>query len=196
MSHFQPPPQPAPGQAPPPQSFPYPPHPGQGQPANGSQRRRANRGWVILAIAAAVAAVFGAALAGVAVGAHLNRTTSAPSPTSEAPTPTSGQVRNETVDLCTRYAAAWAAIPTPQKTGQDIIPAANYITNALRDNPNADDAIRAAITESLRLMREQAAALSNQAPQGAVQPPPLPWKPDAANAADHHVWDLCHGYGG
>lgn len=154
-------------------------------------------GWWAAAIAVVLVLVAGAAALGVGVGMKIaddrNVPAAAPSP---PPAPTAEQVRAATVDLCTRFVAAYEPIPTPQKTGYDLLPAINYIVDALRDNPDAEGSIRSAVADDVRLMREHAAALTRRPPDGAIRPPPTPWKADDANAADQRVWDLCRGYHG
>lgn len=145
------------------------------------------------AVAAAfVACVSGAGVGGVIVGTHI---ASRPAPVAIAhpPSPSPEVVRAQTVDLCTRFAAAYAAIPTPQNHAADVVPAANYVADALRDNPAADPGVRAAMLKSLQLMRDQGAALSREPSKGAVQPP-TGWTAATANAADDKVWALCNGY--
>lgn len=145
-------------------------------------------------IAAFVACVFGAGVGGVAVGAHLaSRPTAFPPPSPAPPSPE--VVRAQTINLCTRWAAAYAAIPTPQTRAADVVPAANYVADALRDNPAGDPGVRAATIKSLQLLRDQAAALSREPTKGAVQPP-AGWTAAAANAADDQVWARCNGYQG
>jgi hypothetical protein len=95
--------------------------------------------------------------------------------------------------LCTRFAAAYASIPTPQTRAADVVPAANYVADALRDNPVGDPGVRAAMIKSLQLMRDHGAALSREPSKGAVQPP-TDWVAAAANAADDQVWARCNGY--
>ncbi|MCV7224793.1 hypothetical protein [Mycolicibacterium komossense] len=97
--------------------------------------------------------------------------------------------------MCTRFATAYAAIPTPQNIAADVVPAANYIADALRDNAIADSGVRAAIAKSLQQLRDQGAALSRQPARGAVQPP-TDWTAAPANAADDQVWSSCEGYQG
>lgn len=161
------------------------------------QRSKNRLLWVVGGCVLALAAVICSGAIGVAAGVHLSNQAA---PSSSTLTPesaaTAEEVRTSTVDLCTRFAAAYAAMPTPQDSGFDIIPTVNYISDALRDNAKADKTIRSAMTDSLQLMREQAAALSKEKPAGAVQPPPLPWSAAAGNAADKRVWELCQGYGG
>lgn len=172
---------PRPGPYPMPPAPPQPPTAGH---QSGGVRRAAT-------IAAFVACVFGAGVGGVAVGAHLASRPTTSTPT--APPPAPEVVRAQTINLCTRFAAAYAAIPTPQNHAADIIPAANYVADALRDNPVAVADVRAAMTHSLQLMQDQAAALSREPAKGAVQPP-TNWTAAAANAADDKVWTACNGY--
>lgn len=168
--------------------YPMPPAPPQTPPADrqsGVVRRAAT-------VAAFVSCVFGAGVGGVAVGARLaSRPTTATTPTATSPAPE--VVRAQTINLCTRFAAAYAAIPTPQNHAADVIPAANYVADALRDNPAADPGVRAAVTQSLQLMQDQGAALSREPAKGAVQPP-TNWTAAAANASDDKVWTSCNGY--
>lgn len=172
--------------------YPMPPAPPPTPPAgrrSGGVRRAAT-------IAALVACVFGAGVGGVAVGAHLapRPTTATPPPAPPPPPPPPPEVvRAQTINLCTRWAAAYAAIPTPQTRAADVVPAANYVADALRDNPAADPGVRAAMLKSLQLMRDHGAALSREPAKGAVQPP-AGWTAAAANAADDQVWARCNGY--
>lgn len=149
---------------------------------------------IVIAVCLAVVIVGGV---GVYVGSRLTSSTSQryeaqPVPVPSAPTE---QVRAATVDLCTRFAAGYRAMPAPQNTGFDVIPSLDYIADALSDNPSADNAIRNAVAESLRLARDQVSHLSNEAARGAIQPS-MTWTPEMANQADQRVWDLCRAYGG
>lgn len=147
---------------------------------------------------AVIAAVFGAALIGVIVGTHLaspSRTASTSVLDVSPPAPSLEAVRAQTVDLCTRFATAYAAIPSPQNISADVVPAANYVADALRDNTAADSGVRAAVTKSLQLLRDHGAALSREPARGAVRPP-TNWTAAAANAADDQVWAACNGYQG
>ncbi|MFV1501381.1 hypothetical protein [Mycobacterium kansasii] len=152
------------------------------------------------AVIAACVAVFIAGIVGVYVG---NRTATrdqptvqaAPAASASAPTPTAEQVRAATVDLCTRFAAGYRAMPSPQNTSFDVVPSANYIADALRDNPVADPAIRDAVTKSLALLRDHAAALSREPSAGAIHIP-QDFRAAPANAADQRTWDLCRAYDG
>lgn len=169
--------------------YPMPPAPPQTPPAG----RRSGGGRRAATLAAFVACVFGAGVGGVAVGAHLAaRPIAGTTPTAPLP-PAPEIVRAQTINLCTRFAAAYAAIPTPQDHAADVVPAANYVADALRDNSVADAGVRAAMTQSLQLMQDQAAALSREPAKGAVQPP-TNWTAAAANAADDKVWAACNGY--
>lgn len=153
-------------------------------------KRRSSSGWFVAVLAAAVLGAAAGGVAGVAFGARL---VSQDKPPSTAAAVSSDEINAATTDLCTRFAAGYRSMPSPQNTGFDVIPTLNYIADALRDNPHADAEIRAAIAESLRQGREQAAALSEERARGAIQPPSS-WSKDSANAADQRVWDLCRAY--
>lgn len=163
--------------------------------------RRGNAGLRVGMVAGATVLVFVAGLAGVIVGAQITPSPTASPPAAAPPSgpppvaPSPTQVRAQTIDLCTRFAAGYAAVPSPQKSAADVVPAANYISDALRDNMIADPVVRSAVTESLRLFRSQAAALSREPAKGAVQPP-ADWTAAASNAADDAVWSACNGYQG
>lgn len=144
-------------------------------------------------VATLLAAAFGMGLAGGLLGAHINPPPAPPVPAA-ATEPSAAEVRAETIDLCTRFAAAYAAIPSPQTASADMIPATNYVSEALRDNTNAEPGVREAVEESLRLMRQHSAALSHEKSRGAVQPP-NGFNAAPANAADDRVWDACYAYG-
>lgn len=147
-----------------------------------------------IGVAALLSAAFGMGLAGGIVGSHVkSRDTPTPSAASTAKS-SEEEVRAQTIDLCTRYAAGYASIRSPQNEAADIVPAANYVSDALRENVYADSSVRAAVTESLRLLREHGAALSHEPARGAVQPP-NGFRAAPANAADDQVWDRCWNYG-
>lgn len=148
---------------------------------------------IVIAVCLAVVIVGGV---GVYVGSRLTSSTSQryeaqPVPVPSAPTE---QVRAATVDLCTRFAAGYRAMPAPQNTGFDLIPTINYIAHALRDDSIADVAISQAVAKSLLGLRDHAMLLSGEPDHGAIQNP-VNWSVDAAAHADQHVWDLCRVYG-
>ena len=186
----------APGQPPtPPQGY-YPSAPSGPVPSTPSVGK-ARRGVVAAAGVGALIAVFAAGIGGVFVGSRLNDAPTASEPTTTAapPPPTEAEVKAATVDLCTRFAAAYRAMPVPQNTGMDVIPTLNYIADALRDNTIADPGIHSAMEQSLKLFRDQTSYLmKNEAPRGAIQPA-TDWTPEASNAADQRVWDPCRAYG-
>ena len=171
---------------PPAPALPYPPVP---LPPSPPHRR-----WrTVATVGATAVCIFAAGVGGVMVGAHFNNArpeTSKP----VAVAPTADQVRVATVDLCTRFAAGYRAMPKPPTSGADVIPTLSYITAALVDNPAADSQIRAAVAESLRVGRDQAAWLSHEPARGAIRPP-TDWEGLEANAADQRVWNLCRAYG-
>jgi hypothetical protein len=146
-------------------------------------------------VAALLSAAFGMGSAGGIVGAYI-KSPAAPTPLAAATAkPSADEVRAQTVDLCTRYAAGYASIRSPQNEAADIVPAANYVSDALRENAYADPSVRVAVMASLRLMREHGAALSHEPARGAVQPP-NGFRAAPANAADDQVWDRCWNYEG
>lgn len=177
--------------APPAAAYPLPPYP---PPGGGRQTwGGARRAVMILGV---MVCVFAAGLGGVAVGTHIaSRPSPAAAATSTPPPPSADIVRTQTIDLCTRFATAYAAIPSPQNVSADLVPATNYVADALRDNPAADSDVRAAVTKSLQQLRDHGAALSREPARGAVQPP-TNWTAAAANAADDQVWASCHSYQG
>jgi hypothetical protein len=134
----------------------------------------------------------GSRLTNGTVGQQLPTEANAPN---AAPAPSANQVHAQTVDLCSRFVAGYQAMPSPQNTGFDIIPTINYIADALRDNPVADNTIRTAVGASLTGLREHAMLLSREADHGAIQNP-TNWSLDTAAHADQRVWDLCKAYGG
>lgn len=163
-------------------------------------RTDSRRGPVVAGVIAACVAVLVAGAVGVYIGSvtatkDQQASQAAPAPPPSAPAPTSDQVRAATVDLCTRFAAGYRAMPSPQHTSFDVVPTVNYIADALRDNPIADPSIRDAVTKSLALLRDQAAAYSREPSAGAIHVP-QDWKAAPGNAADQRVWDLCRAYEG
>jgi hypothetical protein len=177
-----------------------PPHPAPpGPPPPQIPIARRGPGWRRIALWAAVAAfVFGVVggTVGVVVGTHIADNAAAKPAAAPAPAPPSPElIRAQTVNLCTRFAAAYAAVPVPQNSAADIVPATNYIADAVRDNPIADTAIRSAVATSLRLFQDHASKLSREPVRGAVQPA-TGWTAAANNDADDHVWSLCSSYQG
>ncbi len=156
---------------------------------------RSPKGKLITAavVGAAAIALTAGAIGGL-IGNHM-ATGPAPAAPATPPAPTSEQVHAATVDLCTRFAAGYRAMPSPQNTAFDVLPTANFIADALRDNPAADSTIREAAEKSLELLRQHAATASGEKTRGAIQPAGG-WTADAANNADQRVWDLCRAYGG
>lgn len=154
------------------------------------------RGWIAAAISAAAVAVFGAGAIGVVVGTHLASTPSGSATSgSETSTATVAQIKEQTIDLCTRFAAGYRAMPSPQNNGFDVVPIANYVADALRDNSAADPDIRSAVETSLSGLRTHIADSSHEPSKGAIQMP-RDWSVDRANDADQRVWDLCRAYEG
>src|SRR5277367_2977545 len=69
----------------------------------------------------ACASVFTAGALGVVVGSHMANTPK-PTATSTVPPPSAALIQAQTVDLCTRFAAAYAAVPVPQNDAADVVP--------------------------------------------------------------------------
>lgn len=157
--------------------------------------RKHKGGNIAAVIGVAVVAVLTAGVVGGLIGNHIAGTTAAPPPPAATPpTPTAEQVRASTIDLCTRFAAGYRAMPSPQRSTGDILPSYNYISEALNANPNADNAIRDAVAQSLKMARDQISNFSDQPRVGAIEPSKT-WTAEAANAVDQHAWDLCKAYG-
>lgn len=170
---------------------PVPPHGG---------RKDVRRGLVVAGVIAACVAVLVSGVVGVYVGnmtatKDQQASQAAPVPPPSAPAATADQVRAATVDLCSRFAAGYRAMPSPQNSGFDVVPTANYIADALRDNPIADPTIRDAVTKSLQFLHDHAAALSREPSAGAIHIP-QDFRAAPANAADQRTWDLCRAYEG
>jgi len=176
----------------------WPPAPGAHRPSPPPLPNRGPRSGLITAAIVGAAAI---ALTAGGIGGLIGNRMAAgfaaqSSPPSTAPSaaPSAEQVRAATVDLCTRFAAANRAMPVPQNNGFDVIPSYTYLSEALQENPSADGAIRAAVTDSLRLARDQIAHFSHEPASGAIQPA-TNWSAAAATAASQKVWDLCSTYG-
>ncbi len=152
-------------------------------------------GWVWLTVAVA-AGVLGAALIGALLAVHLVRSTASSAPHAVSPVTAYPEERMvQTMDLCTRFAVAESTIPPRPQGAADVVPAADYLADALREDGVADDLVRTALAESLRQLRSQGAVLSGVAAQGAVQPV-TPWTAATAAAANERAWALCHAYHG
>lgn len=174
---------------------PLPPPPPSRRETNGVRRGLATAGVVGACIAVLVSGVVGVYVGTLTATKDQPAAQAVQAPPSSPPTPTAEQVRSATVDLCTRFAAGYRAMPSPQNSGFDVVPTTNYIADALRDNPIADPSIRDAVTKSLEFLRNHAAALSREPSAGAIHVP-RDFKAAPANAADQRTWDLCRAYDG
>lgn len=162
--------------------------------ASASAPRKRKGGLIAALIGGAVVALTAGVVGGL-IGNHMAGTTAAaPPPVAVPPAPTAEQVHAATVDLCTRFAAGYRAMPSPQNTAADVIPSYTYISEALRENPAADGTIRDAVAQSLTMARNQASQFSHEPAAGAIRTNTT-WTPEAANTADQRVWDLCRAYG-
>ncbi|MBN7324447.1 hypothetical protein I3U63_23315 [Mycobacteroides abscessus subsp. massiliense] len=164
------------------------PYPGPPAPDNKPPRR----GKLLLALAGtAVAAGLLGAILGTVTGLTIGANNAEPH-TPAAKPPTAAEIEAANVQVCTRYAAAYVAMPSQQNSGMDILPIATEIADAVRDNPNADPRILDAVSRVAELTRQQAAALSREPQKGFVRPP-TDWTAKKANEADEKAWNLCQG---
>ncbi|WP_131832122.1 hypothetical protein [Mycobacteroides abscessus] len=157
------------------------------EPTGGKPPRRTG---LLVAIAAVAvgAGLIGAAI-GAAVGVGIASHNEA-APVSKVPT--AAEVKAANVDLCTRFAAAYAAMPSHQSSGMDVLPVATELRDAVTDNPHADAKLLNAVSVVADLTRQQAAVLSREQSKGYVQPPG-DWSADKANEASVKAWNLCQG---
>ncbi len=156
--------------------------------------RKRTGGLIAAVLGGAAVVALAAGVVGGLIGNHMASTTSAQSPQPSMAVPTAEETHVATVDLCTRFAAGYHAMPDTQSSAADVIPSLTYITQALSDDRAADSTIRDAMAESLRLARDQASKLTKEPARGAIQPATT-WTAQAANTADQRVWDLCRAYG-
>jgi hypothetical protein len=133
-----------------------------------------------------VVVALAAGVVGGLIGNHMADTTAAaPPPAAAPPAPTPTQVNAPTIDLCTRFAAGYRAMPSPKNTAADVIPSYNYISEALRENPAAEGAIRNAVARSLTMARDQTSNFSHEPAAGAIRTNTT-WTPEAANIRLRH----------
>lgn len=158
------------------------------QPSGKPPRRT---GLIVAVASVAVGAGLIGAVIGAAAGVSVAGRNSA-APVSKPPT--SAEVKAANVDLCTRFAAAYAAMPSHQNSGMDVLPVATELRDAVTDNPSADPKLLNAINVVADLTRQQAAVLSREQSKGYVQPP-VDWSADKANDASVKAWNLCQSAG-
>lgn len=164
------------------------PYPGPPAPGNKPPRR----GKLLLALAGtAVAAGLLGAIVGTVAGLTIGANNAEPH-TPAAKTPTAAEIEAANVQVCTRFAAAYVAMPTPQTSGMDVLPVAAEISEAMKDNPNADPRILNATGDVVEQLRQHAAVLSREPQKGFVRPP-TDWTAKKANEADNKAWNLCQG---
>jgi hypothetical protein len=155
-------------------------------PPGGQPKSPRRRSVVTLAATALVSALIGGGIV-AAVDAFVlhDKSSSASKPSA----PTSGQIHDANVKLCTQYAIANAALPEPQQSALDILPVVNAIRLALAENPDADPNIRGAITELVHEYDGQLSRFGKVRTRGYAQPPE--WKVEDLQAAGDHVWNVC-----
>lgn len=165
------------------------PYPGPPAPPENKPPRRGKL-LALLGGTAVAAGLLGAVL-GTVTGLSIGAKNAEP-PAAAVKTPTAAEIEAANVQVCTRFAAAYVAMPTPQNTGMDVLPVAAEISEAIKDNPSADPRILNAASGVLEQLRRHAAALSREAQKGFVRPP-TDWTAQKANEADDKLWDLCQG---
>lgn len=164
------------------------PYPGPPAPENKPPRR----GKLILALAGtAVAAGLLGAILGTVTGLTIGAKNAEPQ-TPAAKTPTAAEIETANVQVCTRFAAAYVAMPSHQNSGMDVLPVATELQAAVAENPNASPRVLNAVAQVAEYTRQQAAALSREEQKGFVRPP-LDWSAKNANAASEAAWDICQG---
>ena len=183
---------PAPGQY---GALPPTPRPGEALPSASSRRRP----WLIPAVVAGTAVV--ALIAGVTLGAVFASSGSDSGASDAAPTaglptnapggvtPSAAEVHAQDVSLCTSYAIINTAIPTPDTSGSDLLPAGAALQNALTENPNASPPVRAAVTDMTSVYEARIAAHGKVRARGLAEPPP--YTVEAHKAASAEVWAVC-----
>jgi hypothetical protein len=157
---------------------PYPPAPGYGNtPAAPPHKQR--RGGLIVGIAAAVLI---AGLLGGGIGAF------AATRTHQAAVP-AADMHTQDIQLCTAYATINSALPKPQDTALELLPAVNGLRLAIAESPGASPEIRAAITDVIRNYDALIATFGKVRSRGLADPTPY----DVAKA--QHIieaaWDAC-----
>lgn len=160
-------------------------------PERRSARRTAAR------VTVAAAAVLVMSVGGGAAGALMLRGPGTPPAAPPAAVVSTEVARAETVALCSMFASAYTAMPDAQDNGRDLMPSLSAIMGALRDNPDADPAIRAAIDNEARLMWEKMgafAAADGVQSKGAIRLPAVPWSAAELRANSGRTWDLCENW--
>lgn len=187
------PPAPAPGQY---GALPPTPPPGADwQPPPPQRRRR----WVVPALVGGTAVV--ALVAGVTLGAVFSgggndsgASTAGPavSEPANAPAgapPSATEVHAQDVSLCTSYAIINTAIPTPDTSGSDLLPAVAALQTALAENPNASAPVRVAVTDMTSVYEARIAAHGGVRARGLAEPPL--YTVEGHKAASAQVWAVC-----
>lgn len=175
---------------------PAPPPGAPGQPPSPARRR-----WVMPAVVGGTAVV--ALIAGVTLGAAFGGGGASNSGNSEGPgaiqsdptgvagggAPSPAEIHAQDVSLCTSYAIINTAIPTPDTTGSDLLPAVAALQNALAENPYASPPVRAAVTDMTSVYEARIAAHGKVRARGLAEPPP--YTVEAHKAASAEVWAVC-----
>ena len=153
---------------------------------NGHPNGPRPRSPVVLVATALIGALVGGGIV-AAVDAFVlhDKSSSASKPAA----PTSEEIHDANVKLCTSYTIANAALPKPQKSALDVLPVVNAYKFALTANPDASPEIRDAITAVVKQYEAQMAVFGEVRTRGYSQPPDF--KVEDAQAAVDHAWDVC-----
>ena len=141
---------------------------------------------VTLAATALVSALIGGGVVAAVDAFVLHEKSSSGSTPS---TPTSGQIHDANVKLCTSFAIVNAAMPSPQKTALDVLPQVYGLRSALAENPNASPDIRSALGALADEYEVSAADFGKVRTRGYAQPPK--YDITQAQAVYDHAWDAC-----
>jgi hypothetical protein len=139
----------------------------------------------LVATALVSALIGGGVVAAVDAFVLHDKSSSASKPSS----PTSEQIHDANVKLCTSYAISNAALPKPQKSALDVLPVVNAYQLAITANPDASPQIRDAIAAVVKQYAAQMAVFGEVRTRGYSQPPDF--KVEDAQTAVDHVWDVC-----
>lgn len=174
-----------------------PPTPPPGTPWQPKPARR--RRWLVPAVVGGTAVV--ALVAGVTLGAVFGGDQAASESSSAGPVgsdpasasaggvPSPAEVHAQDVSLCTSYAIINTAIPTPDTSGADLLPAVAALKIALAENPSASAPVRAAVTDMASVYEARIASHGKVRTRGLAEPPP--YTVEAHKAASAEAWSVC-----
>lgn len=164
---------------------PAPPTPGYGYvppPPNPVPPPKQSRTFIISLAAAVVAGCLVGG--GIALGSQLRP----PEPTTQN-NPTATDSHAQDVQLCTAYAAINSAMPKPQDTALQVLPAVNGLRLALNEAPSASRDIRSAITDVVHNYDALIADFGKVRSRGLAAP--TPYDVSTAQESLERAWDVC-----